>query len=67
MRVDLAVERGNATGVASAVTEEDLAEVVQLIAKLERLELAEEKALREKNEATTKEAVGNKEALRDEL
>ena len=67
MRVDLAVERGNATGVASAVTEEDLAEVVQLIAKLERLELAEEKAMREKKEATTKEAVGNKEALRDEL
>ena len=36
MRVDLAVERGNATGVDSAVDNEALAEMVQLIARLEQ-------------------------------
>ena len=34
MRVDLAVERGNATGVDSAVDHEALSEMVQLIARL---------------------------------
>ena len=67
MRVDLAVERGNATGVASAVTEEDLAEMVQLIARLERAELAEEKELRGKRGLTPQEAIDKDQHLRDEL
>ena len=68
MRVDLAVERGNATGVASAVTEEDLAEIVQLIARQERAELAEEKEEpRGKRGQTPQEATGKDQQLRDEL
>ena len=68
MRVDLAVERGNVTGVASGVTEEDMAEVVQVITRLERNEMKEEAEWREKRKQPEKEAAGkDKLQQRDEL
>ena len=69
MRVDLAVQRGNVTGVASGVTEEDMAEVVQVITRLERNEMKEEAEWREKRKKQPlKEAASKDEPqLRDEL
>ena len=69
MRVDLAVQRGNVTGVASGVTEEDMAEVVQVITRLERNEMKEEAEWREKRKQQPhKEAAGKDEPQqRDEL
>ena len=69
MRVDLAVQRGNVTGVASGVTEEDMAEVVQVITRLERNEMKEEAEWREKRkQQPLKEAAGKDQPqLRDEL
>ena len=42
LRVDAAVERGGATGVADGITAEAVAETAQMIDKLEQLEMAEE-------------------------
>ena len=68
MRVDLAVQRGNVTGVASAVTEDDMAEVVQVITRLERNEMKEEAEWREKRKKPLKGATGKDQPqLRDEL
>ena len=69
MRVDLAVQRGNVTGVASGVTEEDMAEVVQVITRLERNEMKEEAEWREKRkQQSPKEATGKDQPQqRDEL
>ena len=68
MRVDLAVQRGNVTGVASGVTEEDMAEVVQVITRLERNEMKEEAEWREKRKKPEKEATGKDQPQqRDEL
>ena len=69
MRVDLAVQRGNVTGVASGVTEEDMAEVVQVITRLERNEMKEEAEWREKRkQQPLKEAASKDEPQqRDEL